>query len=100
MCPRQLTGQWLVRSETSIHLFDMNTRRVGRIPGKVAPSFVTDHGRVLRTLDMCRVGECGRWTMEPPPGDYLNDFLWHTSTEILKIVRVVRQTAVTGALTS
>jgi len=82
------TGRWIALSQTSAHLFDLDARRVYRMPGFHAVEFVTDPGRGLRTLDICKVGERGEWTMYPLEGQYLVDFAWHISTEIMKIARV------------
>ena len=82
------SGQWIALSLTSAHLFDLDVRRVYRIPGFQAVEFVTDHGRGLRTLDVCRVGESGEWTMYPLESQHLVNFAWHVSTEIVKIARV------------
>jgi hypothetical protein len=82
------TGHWIAVSQTSAHLFDLDARRVYRMPGFCVVEFVTDPGRGLRTLDVCKVGERGEWTMYPLEGQYLVDFAWHISTEIVKIARV------------
>jgi len=82
------TGRWVALSQTSAHLFDLDARRVYRMPGFRVVEFVTDPGRGLRTLDVCKVGERGEWTMYPLEGQYLVDFAWHISTEIMKIARV------------
>jgi len=81
-------GQWLALSQTSAHLFDLDARRVIRVPGFQAVAFVTDPGRSLRSIDVCRVGELGEWTMHPLEGDHLTQFAWHISTEIVRIARV------------
>jgi hypothetical protein len=82
------TGHWIALSQTSAHLFDLDARRVYRMPGFRAIEFVTDPGRGLRTLDICKVGERGEWTMYPLEGQHLVDFAWHISTEIVKIARI------------
>ena len=82
------TGRWLVLSMTSAHFFDLDSRRVTRIPGFQAVEFVTDPGRSLRSIDVCKVGERGEWTMHPLDGDHLTQFSWHISTCIVKIARV------------
>ena len=83
------TGHWLVLSVTSAHFFDLDLRIVTRIPGDTAIEFVTDQGRELRTVDSCRVGEVGLWTMEPFPHERDLEFRWHQSSFIQRIVRVV-----------
>ena len=82
------TGHWIALSQTSAHLFDLDARRVYRMPGFRAIEFVTDSGRGLRTLDICKVGERGEWTMYPLEGQHLVEFAWHISTEIVKIAHV------------
>ena len=83
------TGRWLVLSMRSAHFFDLDVGLVYRIPGDLAIEFVTDGGRELRSLDCCRVGEVGAWTMEPLPHERDIEFRWHRSSFIQKIVRVV-----------
>jgi hypothetical protein len=83
------TGQWLALSASSAHFFDFDIPSVTRIPGAAAYDFVTDGGRILRTLDVCRVGEPGRWTMEPLPDEVDLEYRWHISTPIVVIVEVL-----------
>ena len=85
----QDTGQWLALSETSAHFFDLDTPSVVRVPGFHAIEFVTDTGRPLRSIEMCRVGEAGHWTMEPFPFEQDLEYRWHISTRIVKIARVL-----------
>lgn len=83
------TGQWLVLSMTSAHFFDLDASLVTRMPGYLAIEMITDTGRPIRSIESCRVGELGIWTMEPFPHEDHLDFRWHRSTEIQKIVRVL-----------
>jgi len=85
----QETGQWLALSATSAHFFDLDAPTVVRIPGFHAIEFITDGGRTLRSIDVCRVGEVGRWTMEPFPFERDLEYRWHISTPIVKIARVL-----------
>ncbi|MBB5844919.1 hypothetical protein HD599_003242 [Conyzicola lurida] len=82
-------GQWLVLSLTSAHFFDLDLMLVARIPGNGAMDFVTDPGRELRTLDRCRVGDVGFWTMMPLPHEQDLEFRWHQSSLIQRIVRTI-----------
>lgn len=82
-------GQWLVLSVTSAHFFDLDARTVHRIPGHDAVEFITDLGRPIRTIESCRVGEVGYWTMDPFRHEGHLDFRWHQSTEIQRIVQVI-----------
>jgi hypothetical protein len=83
------TGQWLVLSLTSAHFFDLDLLVVARFLGSNAIDYITDAGRVIRTLDSCCVGEIGMWTMEPLPHERDLEFRWHRSSFIQRIVRVV-----------
>jgi len=82
------SGQWLVLSMRSAHFFDLDEGLVTRIPGDMAIEFITDKGRELRSLDSCRVGEVGAWTMEPLPHERDIEFRWHRSSFIQRIVCV------------
>jgi hypothetical protein len=93
------TGQWLAISMSSAHFFDLDAPSVTRMPGVNAFEFVSDSGRALRTLEICRVGESGRWTMEPLPHERDLEFRWHISTPIVMIVQVLdldRSASTTG----
>ncbi|MET4583753.1 hypothetical protein ABIE21_003284 [Conyzicola nivalis] len=82
-------GQWLVLSATSAHFFDLDGRTVNRMPGRLAVAMITDEGRPIRTIESCRVGEVGYWTMEPFGHEYDLVLRWHQSTEIRRIVQVL-----------
>jgi len=83
------TGQWLVLSLTSAHLFDLDRGLVARIPGNDAIAMITDRGRPLREIVQCRVGEVGFWTMEPFEHEHDLELRWHQSSFIQRIVQVV-----------
>jgi len=82
-------GQWLVLSRTSAHFFDLDAMLVTRIPGYEPIEMITDGGRELRSIEGCRVGESGLWTMEPMLGERDIEYRWHQSTEIVRIVEVL-----------
>jgi hypothetical protein len=83
------TGQWLVLSLSSAHFFDLDAGLVTRIPGYHAIEMVTDAGRPIRSIEQCKVGDVGIWTMEPFPHEHDLQFRWHRSSFIVRIVRIV-----------
>ena len=87
----ELTGQdfgcWQVITAKSEHRFDLDAGTVVRIAGRDALFFRDDgHLRSLRSIERCRVGGRGHWTL------YLDNFLvefeGHLSTDIVRIVRL------------
>jgi hypothetical protein len=81
-------GLWVALSQTSAHLFDLDAGRVFRMPGFLAVEYLAVPGRDLRSIDVCRVGERGEWTMYPLGGKHVVGLTWHLSTEITRIARV------------
>ena len=86
----ELTGEecgcWLVTTEHSEHTFDLDAGTVERVPGPDAVQFSKDRRRPLRTIEQCQVGKRGYWTMFSD--DFMAEFEWHLSTEVLRIVSV------------
>lgn len=79
------TGVWIVHTQGSIHIFDLDNKTVTRVPGEERTSSINDCTRPLRTLDVCRVGERGRWTMISD--DPMTDHYWHVTSTIRAIQR-------------
>ena len=87
----ELTGQgsgcWQVITVQSEHRFDLDAGTVERMAGQDA-LILHDDGRLrsLRSIERCRVGGRGHWTL------YLDNFLvefeGHLSTDIVRIVRL------------
>lgn len=84
-------GVWRVVTQGSAHILDLDAGTVTRIPGPGRPSSINDTARPLRTLDACRVGDVGRWTMRSY--DVLIDFYWHVTSQIRRIERVIETPA-------
>jgi hypothetical protein len=83
------SGTWQVVTRDSTHTFKMDEGPVTREPGPNARrSTIVDRPRLLRTLDTCRVGERGRWTMfTDDPSDPL-EFHWASTSVVMRIERV------------
>jgi hypothetical protein len=78
-------GRWLLDTIGSRHILDLDRRTIERLPGPDASPSTSDAVHCLRTLDVCRLGEPGRWTMK---GGYLVDYYWHVSSIIRHIHRM------------
>jgi hypothetical protein len=76
-------GVWRVSTQGSAHILDLDVMTVTRIPGLGRPASFNDVTRPLRTLEVCRVGEAGRWTMHSD--DETIEFFWHISSRIRRI---------------
>lgn len=64
-------GVWLVTTESSSYVLDLDVGTVTRHPGPRASTTINATTRRLRTLDRCRVRESGHWTMRGG-GGYLS----------------------------
>lgn len=79
-------GRWLITTLGSAHLIDLDRRTVCRFPGpNSAPSF-NDVERPIRSLNHCRVGQVGYWTMVS--FDFLLEYYWHRTSTIVRIERL------------
>ncbi|WP_091182525.1 hypothetical protein [Paramicrobacterium humi] len=78
-------GVWRVWTHGSSHILNLDEATVTRVPGKGRSRSINDITRPLRSLDACRVGERGRWSMSSD--DVMVDFYWHVSSTIRKIER-------------
>ncbi|KQW06619.1 hypothetical protein ASC66_09155 [Leifsonia sp. Root4] len=76
-------GVWRVTTLGSSHIVNLIQGTVTRLPGVGRSASINDVERPLRTLDACRVGEVGRWTMMSD--DYLTDYYWHRTSTIQRI---------------
>lgn len=75
-------GRWLLHTIGSRHVIDLDARTVERLPGPHAHATTSDGLHRLRTLDLCRIGDVGRWTMH---GDDFVEYYWHQSSIIRHI---------------
>ncbi|GAB2526654.1 hypothetical protein [Paramicrobacterium agarici] len=76
-------GVWIVHTQGSIHILDLDNKTATRVPGAGRTSSINDRTRPLRTLETCRVGERGRWTMTSD--DPMTDHYWHVTSTIRAI---------------
>lgn len=79
-------GVWRVTTLGSSHIVNLMRGTVTRIPGVGRNASINDVERPLRTLDACKVGEVGRWTMVAD--DYLTDYFWHRTSTVQRIERL------------
>ncbi|KQV05046.1 metallophosphoesterase family protein [Leifsonia sp. Root112D2] len=78
----KMSGRWLIHTIGSHHILDLDRRTIERRPGPNSIATTSDEVHYLRSLNTCRIGERGRWTMK---GDYLTDYYWHASSAIRHI---------------
>lgn len=79
-------GRWLVTTQHSRHLFDLENRTVERIPGPEAQAMDDDGIQSLLEIRTCRVGQRGYWTIRSD--DDLIEYYWHLSSQIRSIERL------------
>lgn len=80
------TGIWLVTTRDSTHIFDFNRGLVTREPGPYASPGPHDLPCEIRSINSCRVGDQGYWTMHA--NDWAIDYLWQYTSTIQRIERV------------
>ena len=76
-------GRWMLHTVGSRHLVDLDAGTIERIPGAQSHPTTSDAVHQIRTLDVCRIGERGRWTMLGDP--FGVDYYWHVSSPIRHI---------------
>lgn len=76
-------GVWRVTTVGSSHIINLIRGTVTRIPGIGRSASINDVERPLRSLDACRVGEIGRWTMMSD--DFLTDYYWQRTLTVQRI---------------
>ena len=81
------TGVWRITTVGSTHVLDLVRGTATRFPGPDAAPTINDCCRPLRTLDVCRIGERGRWTMISD--DWSIDYYWQVTSIILGIQEVI-----------
>ena len=81
------SGRWRVFTQGSSHLFDFEAGTVTRIPGPTAWPGANDQPRPIRSIERCKVGERGYWTMKTDGWSPSVDYWWHSSSVIRKITR-------------
>lgn len=93
---RDLTGQesgrYLLRTETSQHVLDLDARRWTRLPGPSAPSIGTANQGRLRSYDDCTVGKCGYITTFPERSELHLDHHW-ARTSLIRSIEVLPKKA-------
>ncbi|MGH3704131.1 MAG: hypothetical protein ACRDT9_05830 [Agromyces sp.] len=82
----QVTGRWLLRTQSSQHLIDLDRGTWERIPGPQALRYDAPNSGALRTFEDCAVGE--RAFITTRSSDPLVDYLWAKTTLILSIDRL------------
>jgi len=76
-------GVWRVTTVGSSHIINLIRGTITRIPGIGRSASINDVERPLRSLDACRVGEIGRWTMMSD--DFLTDYYWQRTSTVQRI---------------
>ncbi|WP_327017620.1 hypothetical protein [Cryobacterium sp. MP_3.1] len=74
---------WRVTTVCSSYIVNLQRGTVTRIPGIGSNVTFNDFERPLRTLDTCKVGETGYWTMKSD--DSFADYYTQQSTTIVRI---------------
>lgn len=82
------SGCWQVFTRDSSHIFDFGAGTVTRVPGPHAWPGSNDRPHPLRTIEACKVGFRGLWTMKTDGWSDTIDYLWHSSSVIERIVRI------------
>lgn len=81
-------GRWVVWTRDSSYLFDLDAGSVIRRPGPTARAGMHDRPRPLRSIEKCRVGSPGYWTMHAEQWSATFEFFWAHTTTIRSIERL------------
>jgi len=81
----QSSGRWVLHTETSQHVVDLDHRTWERIPGPDAPHIATPNTGILRTFDDLAVGKTGYLTLVAD--DPLIEYRWARTSLIEQISR-------------
>ena len=79
-------GVWRVTTVGSSHIINFQRGTVTRIPGVGRDASINDLERPLRTIEVCKVGEVARWTIQSD--DFFTDFYWHQTSTVQCIERL------------
>jgi len=79
-------GVWRVTTMGSSLIVNFMRGAITCIPGVGRSASINDVERPLRTLDACKVGEVGLWTMVSH--DFFTDYYWHRTSTIQRIEHV------------
>ena len=82
----QVAGRWLLRTQSSEHVIDLDRGTWERIPGPGALRYDAPSSGLLRTFEDCAVGQCAFITTRS--ADPLVDYFWARTTLILSIGRL------------
>ena len=62
---------------------------ITRLPGPASVPTVNNQTRPIRSIDWCRVGDRGEWTMHEDRHAPDVDYYWHISSTVSRISRQV-----------
>ncbi|KQW06445.1 hypothetical protein ASC66_08130 [Leifsonia sp. Root4] len=79
-------GVWRVTTVGSCHIINFQRRTVTRIRGVGRNPSINDRERPLRSIESCKVGEVGRWTMQSD--DFFTAYFWHQTSTVQRIERL------------
>ncbi|AWB94470.1 hypothetical protein DCE93_01280 [Agromyces badenianii] len=82
----QTTGRWLLRTQSSQHVVDLDRGTWERIPGSGAHRYDAPNTGLLRTFEDCAVGKSAFITTRST--DLLVDYYWARTSLILSIDRL------------
>lgn len=85
--PANATGTWRIYTRDSCHVLRLDERTVTREPGPNTDGMFNDTALPLRSIDTCRVGERGRWTMHTTSWSDTVDWYWANTSVVQRIVK-------------
>ncbi|MGO4104678.1 hypothetical protein AB4Y63_12045 [Leifsonia sp. YAF41] len=85
--PTGASGTWRVYTRDSCHVFNFEQGTVTREPGPNTYGMFNDQPLPLRSIDICRVGERGRWTMHTIGWSDDIDWYWVDTSVVREIVK-------------
>lgn len=80
--------RWRIWTQRTTYLVDLDAVTITRNPGPNSSPSINDCERPLRSLDKCRVGATGYWTMRAGTDADSVEYFWQFCTEIRRIEKL------------
>jgi hypothetical protein len=77
-------GKWSIQTRDSIHILDLDLFTATRMPGPTANEFAAVVAKPLLDIDLCQLGEPGRWMIDAAD-DSAFDFYWVLTSRVMSI---------------
>lgn len=77
-------GKWSIQTRDSIHILDLDLFTATRMPGPAANEFTAVAAKPLLEIELCQLGEPGRWMIDAVD-DSAFDYYWVLTSRVMSI---------------